>query len=72
MAEQRTVNPLVVGSSPTSPAMIKFIKQILFPGFFDPDFRPFIILITVMIFSITYVIKKNWDNIKYDIDSQWE
>ena len=29
MAEQRTVNPLVVGSSPTSPAMTKQITDLI-------------------------------------------
>jgi len=52
--------------------MIKFIKQILFPGFFEPDFRPIIILMLFMILFILNFIKKNWDNIKHYTDSQWE
>jgi len=48
------------------------ISSILFPRYFEPDFRPLIILITVMILFIAYVIKKNWNYIKDYIDSQWE
>ena len=48
------------------------ISSILNPGVFEPDFRPMIILILAMIFSITYVIRKNWNDIKNDFDSDWE
>jgi hypothetical protein len=48
------------------------ISSILFPGPFEPDFRPIIILISAMVFSVTYVIKKNWNDIKNDFDSDWE
>ena len=73
MAEQGTVNPWVAGSSPASPAMKNFIyTSILFPGSFEPDLRPLIILVAIMISSIYYVIKKNWNDIKDDFDSDWE
>ena len=48
------------------------ISSILFPKYFEPDFRPIIILITVMTFFIAYVIKKNWNYIKNDINNEWE
>ena len=48
------------------------ISSILFPGPFEPDFRPIIILILAMTFSIAYVIKKNWNDIQDDFDNQWE
>jgi hypothetical protein len=48
------------------------ISSIIFPGPFEPDLRPMIILIAAMVFSITYAIRKNWDYIKDDIDSDWE
>ncbi len=48
------------------------ISSILNPGVFEPDFRPMIILILAMTFSIAYVIKKNWNDIKDDFDSDWE
>ena len=72
MAEQRTVNPLVVGSSPTSPAMIQLIKQIILPGPFDPDLRLPIIILISMIFYMRNYIKRNWDYIQHELDSDWE
>ena len=72
MAEQRTVNPLVVGSSPTSPAMIQLIKQIILPGPFDPDLRLPIIILISMIFYMRNYIKRNWDYIQDELDSDWE
>ena len=71
MAEQGTVNPWVVGSSPTSPAM-DIIKSILFPGSFEPDLRPMLFLIAIMLGSLAYVIKKNWQEIKDEFQSDWE
>jgi hypothetical protein len=47
-------------------------SSIIFPGPFEPDFRPMIILIIAMTFSIAYAIKKNWNDIKDDIDKEWE
>jgi hypothetical protein len=46
--------------------------SILFPGSFEPDLRPMIILVVIMISSIYYVIKKNWNDIKDDFNSDWE
>jgi hypothetical protein len=48
------------------------ISSILFPGPFEPDFRPMIILILSMIFSIAYVIKKNWNDIQDEFNNDWE
>ena len=72
MAEQRTVNPLVVGSSPTSPAMIQLIKKLFLPGPFDPDLRLPIIVVVSIIFYIRNYIKRNWDYIQDELDSDWE
>ncbi len=72
MAEQGTVNPWVVGSSPTSPAMIQLIKQIILPGPFDPDLRLPIIILISMIFYMRNYIKRNWDYIQDELDSDWE
>lgn len=48
------------------------ISSILNPSYFEPDFRPIIGLILVMIILTVGVIISNWHNIKNDIDSDWE
>ena len=72
MAEQRTVNPLVVGSIPTLGAMINQIKNIIFPGPWDYDFRPIIIFMSAIFLNIAFYTKSQWKFIKKDIDSDWE
>lgn len=48
------------------------ISSILFPGYFEPDFRPIIILILTMIFFLAIIIAKNWRYIKNNINNEWE
>ena len=48
------------------------ISSIFFPGPFEPDFRPIIILISAMAFFIAYVIRKNWDYIQDEFNNDWE
>ena len=48
------------------------ISSILFPGPFEPDFRiPNLISISMIVYIISY-IKKNWDYIQDELDSDWE
>jgi len=42
------------------------------PGLFEPDFRPLIYLLLVMISSLLVVVIKNWKHFKRDFDSEWE
>lgn len=72
MAEQRTVNPLVVGSSPTLGAMINQIKHIIFPDDWDYDIRPIIIFMSAIFLNIAFYTRSQWKFIKKDIDSDWE
>jgi len=48
------------------------MKTLFFPGPFDPDFRILIIVVTSMIVYIKSYIKKNWDYIQDELDSDWE
>ena len=48
------------------------ISSILFPRYFEPDFRPLIILILTMTFFVAIIIAKNWHYIKNYINSEWE
>jgi hypothetical protein len=52
--------------------MIDLLKSIFFPGPFDYDFRPVLIVLIIMISSITYAIRNNWHGIKDDFHSDWE
>jgi len=52
--------------------MIDLLKSIFFPGPFDYDFRPVLIVLIIMISSIAYAIKNNWHGVKDDFDSDWE
>jgi hypothetical protein len=48
------------------------ISSILFPKPFEPDFRiPIIIVISIIVYIRSY-IKKNWDYIQDELDSDWE
>jgi hypothetical protein len=48
------------------------ISSILFPGPFEPDFRIPILIVISMIIYIRSYIKKNWDYIQDELDSDWE
>jgi len=48
------------------------ISSVLNPDVFEPDFRPLIGLLLVIIFSISIVVIKNWKCFRNDFDSDWE
>ncbi|MDA0763734.1 MAG: hypothetical protein O3A39_04795 [Proteobacteria bacterium] len=48
------------------------ISSILNPGVFEPDFRPFIGLIIMLLLCFGGVLIKYWDLFKKDLDSNWE
>jgi hypothetical protein len=52
--------------------MIEIIKKIFLPGPFDPDLRLLIIILASMIFYMRNYIKRNWDYIQDELDSDWE
>jgi hypothetical protein len=52
--------------------MIEIIKKIFLPGPFDPDLRLPIIILVSMIFYMRNYIKKNWEYIQDELDSDWE
>jgi len=48
------------------------ISSLLFPDSFEPDLRPMMFLIVIMLSSLAYVIRKNWKEIKDEYKSDWE
>ena len=48
------------------------ISSIFFPGPFEPDFRIPIFIVISMIIYIRSYIKKNWDDIQDEFNSDWE
>jgi hypothetical protein len=52
--------------------MIDLLKSIFFPSPYEYDLRPLIIVIIIMASSITYVIRRDWEDIKDEHDNDWE
>jgi hypothetical protein len=52
--------------------MIDSIKSLFFPGPYDYDFRPLFMVVTMMISSIAYAIKHDWEDIQDEFNDDWE
>jgi len=48
------------------------ISSILNPTFYEADFRPIIALILIMVLSLIVIVRKNWQYLKHDLNSDWE